>query len=123
MKKTFRIASLIIALVMLLPYSTDVNLIASEIKAFAQTQAVTTTATTTAPATTSETVAPAEEFKPNFTFPDEMRAATITPGVDFFINPAQSVQATQAEIDKIIANVNSYTMTAIIINTFGALAA
>jgi len=117
MKRTFQIASLIIALVMLLPYSTDLNLIANDIKAFAQTPAVTTIATTTAPATTDTTVAPDEEVKPNFTFPDEMKAVTITPGVDFLKNPAQSVQATQAEIDKIIANVNSYTMTAIIINT------
>jgi len=116
MKKFLRIASVIMVIAMLLPYSTDLNIISSEIKAFAQTQTTSATSEVATPPEASPTV-PVEETKPNFTFPEEMRAATIIPGKDFFKDENQSAETTQKEIDKIIGNISSFQMDTLIIHT------
>lgn len=114
MKILRRIAGVLIALAMLIPFSSDIKLMSNEIIASAKSEDSSNSETTTPSSTEAK---PAEDAKANFTFPDEFRAVTITPGKDFLKDPNQSVQTTQAEIDKIISNVNAYKMTSIIINT------
>lgn len=52
-----------------------------------------------------------------FAFPENMRASVITIGSDFFTDPEQSAEVTQAEIDSIIADFEAYSLNTIIINT------
>ena len=52
-----------------------------------------------------------------FAFPDEMKSANVTIGKDFFKDPSQSSETTSAEIDEIMANINSYGFNTVIINT------
>lgn len=50
-------------------------------------------------------------------FPDNMKASVITIGYDFFTDYSQSASKTQAEIDEILSNFESYGLDTIIINT------
>lgn len=51
-------------------------------------------------------------------FPDNMRAAIITIGYDFFTDPHQSADTTQSEIDEIMSNFMEYGLNTIVINTY-----
>ena len=55
--------------------------------------------------------------EPNFTFPDELRAVTITPGKDYYKTTGQPDQTTENEIADIIEKINSFELNSIIINT------
>lgn len=50
-------------------------------------------------------------------FPDNMKASVITIGSDFFTDFSQPAEKTQAEIDEILSNFESYGLDTIIINT------
>ena len=52
-----------------------------------------------------------------YAFPDDMRASIITIGYDFFTDINQSAETTQAEIDTILNNFESYGLNTVIINT------
>ncbi len=52
-----------------------------------------------------------------YAFPDDMKASVITIGYDFFTDSEQSAEATQSEIDAIIAKFNEIGLNTIIIRT------
>lgn len=53
----------------------------------------------------------------SYAFPDNMKATVITIGYDFFKDINQTADVTQAEIDEIFADLESYGLNSVIINT------
>lgn len=112
MKKTLRIASFILAFLMLIPNASDLPLFFNEIIVNAEeSQGV------VQEETIDTTTVEQENPETYYSFPDEMRATYITPGKDYFKDNTQSMDKTIEEINNIMKNIDSYEMNTVIINT------
>ena len=68
------------------------------------------------PAASEEEVLPEKEER-IINLPRDMRAAVITPGVDFFTNPEDGAEAISAELEEIYAEFGKIGLNTVIINT------
>ncbi len=123
MKNKFRIVNLLLTFVMIISLSTQNNILINDLDVFA-TETKSETTKTTETAKSDKTNKPNEnaektdeKFVPNFTFPDELRSVTITPGYDFYKTKGQSATKTKSEIQNIINDVNSFQLNSIVIDT------
>ncbi|MEG0615588.1 MAG: hypothetical protein RR540_07515, partial [Oscillospiraceae bacterium] len=108
-----------------LPIFTENPLIFDSITAFAEETSA--TELTTPPPSTEQTEAKnnktetneilTEEYQPVFSFPTEMRAVTVVPGVDFAKEEGKTDEEILAEIDELITNIQSKGMNSIIVKT------
>ena len=113
MKKLLRIISIVTALMLFVPYVAENNTIFQSYSVSAEDGATSeTTAAVTTENNTDNEEKPAEDFvEPeyvsNFTLPEDLRAVTLTPRVDFAQKPEQSNADIQAQLNSIMDDIVS----------------
>ncbi|HNX64920.1 MAG TPA: N-acetylmuramoyl-L-alanine amidase [Oscillospiraceae bacterium] len=123
MKKLLRIISIVTALMLFVPYVAENNTIFQSYSVSAEDGATSeTTAAVTTENNKNNEEKPAEDFvEPeyvsNFTLPEDLRAVTLTPRVDFAQKPEQSQADIQAQLNSIMDDIVSKSMNAVIVNT------
>lgn len=119
MKKTTRFLSLIMVFVMMTAFSHHAQLIFNELSVFAESSSeeIGDENLSSLPDDITSEGENSNIADSNYSFPDTMRAVSITPGLDFFKDSSQSAEVTQGEINAILSNLDSYQMNSVIINT------
>lgn len=127
MKRFLRILSLITALVLFAPACGERAAIFEQINAFA-TDGTSQTETTQAQDSEGQTDSSQndsqnkqnqeqEEYKSQFTFPEQLRAVAITPGLDFAVSESPTNDEINAKLDEILKNAQAIGLNAVVINT------
>ncbi len=122
MKKVLRFFSMLMTLMLMLTFTPEIDAVYKEVRAYAETiQEESPADVVTDDTASSEGNIDEGEYisqaQSHYSFPDEMRSVTITPGYDYFKDSSQSAEITQSEIDEILNKLDSYQMNSIIIDT------
>lgn len=118
MKRHLRIFSFILALIIAMPLFMTPDMLLplfAEETSAPVTQAPEAEASPTADENLSDFVEP--EYHSEFTMPEELRAVTITPGVDFAAGEEVTEESVAAELNAIMADIISKNLNSVVINT------